>query len=556
MKPRIFLLAIILVALITRVWGQDVAPVSPNWDEASLGYNTYSILKTGKDEWGNFLPSIFPAFGDYKLPVYIYASLPSVAVFGLNTFSVRLASSLAGVLAVYGIYLLTNIVFSLAKLKFSYKGFGAGHFAALILSLLPWHIFLSRPALEANLALTLYLFGLYFLLTSLSKNIHLVSASILLGLAMHTYNSYRILVPLTAITFLFFYFKKINFKSISFAVSFTVSLLASALVINQINTGQGLARYEKLKILNTNTIYQIGEARQLSLLPQPLPKLVHNRPVFFATAVIKNYLSYFSPQFWNQSKGAQYQFAIPGQNLATYPVLILSILGVVYVLASKSKELYFLLSLLFLSPLAASLTNDPPQAIRPSPLIIFVCLFFTIGFFALESRLKKHQEFILCAVIALFTLSSVLYLKEYWSDYQFTYSSSWQYGYKQVFDYLNLHTQPIQNIFITKKYGEPHIFHFFYNQVDPKTLHESSNVIRFSKSDWLWTDRVGNFHFVNDWQISESNVNELVLESGHKIPTSGAILVTSPTRIPTNSIPLKVINFLDGQPAFIIVSIP
>lgn len=556
MKPKLFLLAIILVALITRVWGQDVAPVSPNWDEASLGYNAYSILKTGKDEWGNFLPSIFPAFGDYKLPVYIYASLPSVALFGLNTFSVRLVSSLAGVLAVYGIYLLTNLVFSLAKLNFSYKGFGAGHFAALILSLLPWHIFLSRPALEANLALTLYLFGLYFLLSSLSKSINLVYASILFGLTMHTYNSYRILVPLTALTFLFFYFKKINFKSISFAVSFTVSLLASALVLNQINTGQGLARYEKLKILNTNTIYQIGEARQLSSLPQPLPKLIHNRPVFFATAVIKNYLSYFTPQFWNQSKGAQYQFAIPGQNLVTYPVLVLSILGIFYALTAKSKALYFLLALFLLSPLAASLTNDPPQAIRPSPLIIFVCLFFTIGFFALESRLKKHQEFVVCAAIALFAISSVLYLKEYWSSYQFTYSSSWQYGYRQVFDYLNSHAQTNQNIFITKRYGEAHIFHFFYNQVDPKTLHGNSNTIRFSKSDWLWTDKVENYYFVNDWQIPESNVNELVLESGQKIPTSGSILVTSPDHVPANSIPLKVINFLDGQPAFIIVSIP
>jgi len=33
------------------------------WDEASLGYNAYSILKTGRDEYGKFLPLIFKSFG-------------------------------------------------------------------------------------------------------------------------------------------------------------------------------------------------------------------------------------------------------------------------------------------------------------------------------------------------------------------------------------------------------------------------------------------------------------------------------------------------------------
>lgn len=83
---------LILLFLLTRLYGLISVPSSVYWDEASIGYNAYSILKTGKDEWGEFLPLHFRAFGEFKLPVYIYSTIPFVYVFGLNEVSVRLPS--------------------------------------------------------------------------------------------------------------------------------------------------------------------------------------------------------------------------------------------------------------------------------------------------------------------------------------------------------------------------------------------------------------------------------------------------------------------------------
>ena len=79
--------AIIALAFMLRFWGLDHNPPSLNWDEVSHGYNAFSILKTGRDEWGAWFPSIFRAFGDYKLPVYIYLTTLPVAIFGLNAFA-------------------------------------------------------------------------------------------------------------------------------------------------------------------------------------------------------------------------------------------------------------------------------------------------------------------------------------------------------------------------------------------------------------------------------------------------------------------------------------
>ena len=40
-------------------------------DEASIGYNAYSILTTGKDQYGVPYPIWFESFGDYNFRFFI-----------------------------------------------------------------------------------------------------------------------------------------------------------------------------------------------------------------------------------------------------------------------------------------------------------------------------------------------------------------------------------------------------------------------------------------------------------------------------------------------------
>ena len=87
-----FLFLILIFALFFRVYKINENPPALNWDEVSHGYNAYSILKTGKDEWGIKFPLIFRAYGNYKLPLYIYLTSISVKFFGLTPLGVRLVS--------------------------------------------------------------------------------------------------------------------------------------------------------------------------------------------------------------------------------------------------------------------------------------------------------------------------------------------------------------------------------------------------------------------------------------------------------------------------------
>src|SRR3989344_3166952 len=181
------LLTIVALGLFLRlVWLSDFPP-SLNWDEASLGYNAYSLLKTGHDEWGVAFPAIFRAFGDYKLPGYVYLAVPAVKLFGLTVPGVRLPSALAGTMLIFVTYLLARAFFSDTRISL---------LASFLVAVEPWTWFLSRVALEANLAALLIALGLLFILRRQT-----VWAVFFLGLSVWTYNSARLFVPLFLISF-------------------------------------------------------------------------------------------------------------------------------------------------------------------------------------------------------------------------------------------------------------------------------------------------------------------------------------------------------------------
>src|SRR3989338_8630762 len=104
LSTKLLLAFICLLFLFTRLYEIAEIPPSLYWDEASISYNAYSVSQDGRDEWGEFLPIHFRAFGEFKLPVFVYASAIFVKVFGFNEFSVRLPAvlfSLGVVILVY-----------------------------------------------------------------------------------------------------------------------------------------------------------------------------------------------------------------------------------------------------------------------------------------------------------------------------------------------------------------------------------------------------------------------------------------------------------------------
>ena len=155
-KTAFLLLGLIFViGIFLRFYKLGQIPPSLDWDEASMGYNAYTILKTAKDEYGNKLPISIRSFNDYKASIYVYLSTIPIALFGLNEFSVRFISALFGSLTVLLAYLLIKQLLSLDK---RYKNnIAIPLLTSFFLAISPWHIQFSRVAFEANLSLFYYL---------------------------------------------------------------------------------------------------------------------------------------------------------------------------------------------------------------------------------------------------------------------------------------------------------------------------------------------------------------------------------------------------------------
>src|SRR3989344_3494255 len=129
LRNILFLILIVAIAFFLRFYKVTEVPPSLNWDEVSIAYNAYSVMKTGKDEWGVTFPVHFKAYGEYKLPAQIYVSIPGIYLFGLNELGVRITPVIYGTLTVLAVFLLAKELFLSNTV---------GLLAAFLLSISPW----------------------------------------------------------------------------------------------------------------------------------------------------------------------------------------------------------------------------------------------------------------------------------------------------------------------------------------------------------------------------------------------------------------------------------
>ncbi len=183
------LILLFAVGALVRLWYGGVIPPGLNQDEASVGYDAYAILHYGIDRNGVSLPVHLMAWGSGQNALYAYFSMPFIYLFGLNVWSVRAVSMLMGLVGMAAMYGIGKRLFGNRKLALA---------AMFLAAISPWHIMMSRWALESNLFPTLALFAVYCLLRGLEKPKWLYGFTLLLALSMYAYGTAYFFVPVFA----------------------------------------------------------------------------------------------------------------------------------------------------------------------------------------------------------------------------------------------------------------------------------------------------------------------------------------------------------------------
>ena len=189
MTKKIFW-AILVLAFILRFYKLGEIPLSLDWDENSNAYNAYSILKTGRDEYGNFLPITNRSFDDYKPPLYMYLNVVTVAIFGLTPFAARLPSAFFGFLTVPAMYFLARKIFEKSNVSGQLsvvKSESIALLSMLMLAISPWHLQFSRVGFEATVGLFFAVAAITAFLYGLASRRWLIVSGIFLGISTYTY---------------------------------------------------------------------------------------------------------------------------------------------------------------------------------------------------------------------------------------------------------------------------------------------------------------------------------------------------------------------------------
>lgn len=503
LKPRL-LIFILVVAGILRLWGLTSSPPALNWDEVSIGVNAYSILKTGRDEWGAFLPLSFRAYGEQKLPGMIYASIPGIALFGLNEVGVRITPAVIGVLAVYALYLLGT---QLISTNFALA-------AAALLAISPWHVHLSRASFEAGLGLLFVELSIYYFLCSRLKSRALFLAVVFAVLGLYSYNSVRIFLPLLyAILLWRDRLHLLDTPRLVIRLGIFIFILLLPIFIS-LRDSSTLVRWNTLNTLhNEGFLMAIGESRRYTPLPEPLPRLIHNKYTHLGYKFFLDYLHTFSSEFLFFQGSAQTQRSVQGMGLLYFFEFPLLIAGLLELKNKKYAHLRLLLiPWIILAPIPSAITVDAPSSLRALNLLPPLLLIEALGLLVTWSWFSVRANF-LKIIAGLFILWNIgLFVYRLLGAYPIKYSGDWQWGYKQMIQEVIKYSDQVDKVYITSDYGEPHMYLLFYGRPDLLPKYQTPRFVdrTIDPLGWVHVVSFDKYYFVDfeGTEVAESIIRD------------------------------------------------
>lgn len=457
-KIKIALLILIILAAVLRIYKLDQFPPSLTWDEAAVGYNAWTIASYGRDEYGKFLPTFFRSFADDKHPVHIYITAIFVKLFGLNDLSVRLPSACFGVLNVLLLFFLAKLLFKRDVIAFS---------AASFLAISPYNIHFSRFNHEANFALFFFMLGLILFYLFLVKKRRLLPYSVLsFAVCFITYHPAKIIVPIVIILLSFLYFKQLLRDKVNLIIALCIGLFFLVFIVLNPQL-LGLARVQQ-------TTLDRKEIEKTLLF-----KLTNNESLGHLNLVFTQYSWHLKPDFLFIHGDENPRLS---SNLGEFYTIdgIFLISGIFSILYRRSKEGFVLLGWALIAPLPSALVAEAPHAARSMFMMGSWHLISALGFYSLITLVPNFYTRVVFSLVSLLILTILMknYLHYYYGEFARRYAIDWQYGMKQIAEYINKHDE-ITNVFMTDTRSQPYIF-FLYNLKIP--LPDYLNTVIYNNS--------------------------------------------------------------------------
>jgi 4-amino-4-deoxy-L-arabinose transferase-like glycosyltransferase len=560
-KVKFLLIGILLIASFLRLWKLSYVPISLFGDEADLGYQAYSVLKTGKDYYGNFMPIHFHSLAEWRTPLYLYSAVPTVAVFGISALGVRLPAAIFGILGVWVMYLLVKEIS---------KNENLGLISALLLAISPWHIQYSRAGFEVTELILFLLLGLLFFYKSLANGKFLWLSVLFFTLTPWVYSTAKLFTPLLMLFLLIAYWKNIfSFPKKNLIISFIVLLIVGLPIVWSTLFGGGSQRFDYVGIFSDPTMEsEVGTARLVDarargetgtgLNPTLLDRAVHNKFTFVGNNLLRNYLQPFSFDFLFNNGDPNPRHSIHQMGELYKVEAIALILGLIFFFSSKNQErrvkaliAFWILAGIIPAALTRDGGNHATRLILILPPLIFLVSFGWLEIYGLIS--KKYRLILLGMISFLYFLCIFSYLHNYWVHNP-TYSERWwHYGFKDGISYIKENQKDYDKVVISTAGEPPWIFFAGFYEYDPASWQKNFPIGNDVVVPGIGkVSHIDKFYFgspsggVYDWGGAIDS-KTLYLATAKEVNVN---LIMEPQRTPGNLTLLKAIAYPSGEPAF------
>ena len=495
------LLVIILfcIAFTIRFYKVDTAPSGILIDEASYGYNAYSILKTGKDEFGIMLPLVFKAFGDQKLPLYTYLIVPFIKFFDLSLLAVRFPSVLAGS------FLPIVIFYLLLELRFTKR---VSFFGGIITATSPWTILLGRFGYESNIGLLFFSLGILFAFMSLRKKDPIISilGGVCFGLTMYSYVAYRFVTPMVILSFFL-----IKSTSNTFLIKTKLIITMAFILVIVPLTLILFAKESSVRLTQASLNYSNGLKMEVdenrTYCSQKLPGILcygtSNKALFMIRTYLYRYIDTFSPSYlFLSGDNTNKSFNVDNFGLFYVWLLPFYVLGILIIMSRIHNKRFttidaFVIIGLFIS-VTPSLMAGSPHILRLTALFPFILVVIASGLSLFEEYLKnvkmKNMGFIALYILTFFSVLFflILFLTVHIQKYELAYRTYVPKLMKALGGYgVN------KQIYI-KSITEGIIYYSFVNKVNPISYQQ--HVVRNDPDSigFIHSSNLSNIHIVGE----------------------------------------------------------
>lgn len=472
---QFFFLSILVLAAILRFWNLGSVPPSASMDEASIGYNAYSVLKTGRDEYGNFPLISQRAYDDWRRSTYLLLVVPLVASLDLNVIAVRLPAVILSILTVWATY---QIILSLF-LKQSERARQVALLAMFLLAVSPWHIYISRLGHESNAYLSFFVFGILFFLQRKKNKNRILLSMIFFILSLISYYAGQVLIPLFVLGLLIIY-KESLLSMVSrdkkILIPLTVFALLLIPILLSIFSPEALVRFSGTSTFKPEAHWEEYTERVVRRNKAVenhdiVGTILYDRRLFPVQVFIEGYISHFNPK-WLFTNSSAEPFKVPNLGLLylwEIPFIIIGIAAFIFnrEVGIQAKKLIFLW--FFLAPLPGAIATQAPHAMRSYAFLPTWQIFTTFG---LIYVLGKLQRFKILGLIT-FTFLVLISLRTFYQNYYIIFpkeqSRSFHYALSKAIPYVLSNEKDYEKVVFSNEDNlyQSYMLFLYYSRYDP-----------------------------------------------------------------------------------------